>query len=166
MQDLAGVYRLTESSRDFLRTTKHYAAIPPSEIELRPDSTISIRNLPDCAVDGFGNSGGRFLSGAGRWRVEHDLTATSIDVIIEPGGSLKDGGYLGSWLKVRRRSPPHILQVTVGDPDSGQSLEYVRSVPLVSPRSRVQRPDDEVEVQASPIPVRRQRAGVHLGVGG
>jgi hypothetical protein len=33
-------------------------------------------------------------------------------------------------------------------------------------RSRVHRPDGEVEVQASPIPVWRQRARVYLSVGG
>ena len=37
---------------------------------------------------------------------------------------------------------------------------------LVSARSRVHRPNDVVEVQASPIPVWRQRARVHLSIGG
>ena len=111
IQDPAGVYRLTDASQGFLRTTKHYAAIPLSEIEL------------DCAVDGFGDSGGGFLSGDGRWRVKHDFTATSIELIIDPGGLLKDGGYL-DWMTIRRRWPPHVLQITMGDPDSGESFEY------------------------------------------
>jgi hypothetical protein len=139
IQDLVGVYRLTDASQDFLRTTKHYKAIVSSEIELKSDSTVSIRNLPDCAVDGFGDSGGRFLSGDGRWRIKHDPTAASIDLVIDPGGSLKDGGYLGSWMKIRRRWPPHVLQITVGDPDSGQSIEYERQPSARSPAGALPR---------------------------
>jgi len=126
VQDLVGVYRLTAASEEFLRTTKRYRVIPRSEVELKSDLRISIRSLPDCAVNGFGDSGGAFLSGDGRWRVENDFVGYRISLEIEPGGSLKEGGYGGSWMVIRRRSAPHLLEITVGDPDSGESIRYAR----------------------------------------
>ena|SRR5713101_790722 len=127
VQDLVGVYRLTAASEEFLRTTKGYKTIPLSEVELKSDSRISIRGLPDCATNGFGDSGGNFLSGDGLWRVESDFIGYRISLDIGPGGSLKEGGYGGSWMVVRRRWPPHTLEIGVGDPDSGESIRYERS---------------------------------------
>jgi hypothetical protein len=126
IKDLVGVYRLAAASEDFLRTTKGYKTVPSSEVELRPDFSISIRGLPDCATDGFGKSGGRFLSGDGVWAVENDFVGYRIVLRIGPGGSLKEGGYAGSWMVIRRRWPPHVLEVGVGDPDSGESIRYER----------------------------------------
>jgi hypothetical protein len=69
-RDLIGIYRLTLDSEDFLRRRKGYHSLLASTIELRSDFGISIRNLPDCATDGFGNSNGRVVSGDGKWRLE------------------------------------------------------------------------------------------------
>jgi hypothetical protein len=125
-QDLVGVYRLSPASEAFLRTTKRYKVVPVSEVELKSGSKVSIRNLPDCAINGFGDSGGAFLSGDGMWRIEKDFVGHRISLDIKPGGSLKEGGYGGSWMVIRRRTAPHILEITVGDPDSGESIRYER----------------------------------------
>jgi hypothetical protein len=56
VQDLAGTYRLTKKSQEFLEQRKGYALAPTCEIELGPGSAVVIRNLPDCASNGFGKS--------------------------------------------------------------------------------------------------------------
>jgi hypothetical protein len=124
--DLIGKYSLTEASETFLRSHKGYSAVPSSFIELRPDFSVSIRNLPDCATDGFGTSKGGFLSGDGRWQLEKAFLGYGLTLDIRGGGSLKPGSYGGPWLAIRRRSSPHILELTVGDPDSGESIQYER----------------------------------------
>ena len=125
--DLVGAYRLMADSEDFLRTQKQYGSIPVSAIELRADSSISLRNLPDCATDGFGKSNGRFLSGEGKWRLRKAFIGYTLTLDIRDGGALSAGIYAGDWIAIRRRSTPHILEITVGDPDSGETIRYERS---------------------------------------
>jgi hypothetical protein len=125
-RDLVGIYRLTTKSEAFLRAEKGYLSIPMSSIELRPERRIAIRNLPDCAVDGFGDSRGQFLSAEGQWQISKLFVGYGLTLEIAPGGSLKDGVYGGSWMAIRGRSAPHVLEVTVGDPDSGETIQYAR----------------------------------------
>jgi hypothetical protein len=68
--DLAGTYELTAAAQEFLRVHKGYTSIPQTGIELRADGTLLVRNLPDCAVTGFGESRGGFLSGRGSWKLD------------------------------------------------------------------------------------------------
>lgn len=124
--DLVGVYELTADSENFLREHKGYGSIPVSAIELKSGSIISIRNLPDCAVDGFGRGAGAFLSGNGKWTVDKAFFGYGLNLDIAAGGTMKPGIYAGPWVHIRRRSSPHVLEITVGDPDSGESIQYER----------------------------------------
>ena len=124
--DLVGVYRLTSDSEGFLREQKGYGSIPVSVVELRPGSSISVRNLPDCAVDGFGRGSGAFVSGNGKWRLDKAFVGYGLTLDIAAGGTMKPGIYAGPWVAIRRRSSPHVLQISVGDPDSGESIRYER----------------------------------------
>jgi len=124
--DLVGIYKLTADSENFLREHKAYGPIPVSVIELKSGSIISIRNLPDCAVDGFGEGSGVFLSGDGKWTVDKAFLGYGLNVDIADGGTMKPGIYAGPWVDIRRRSSPHVLEITVGDPDSGESIKYER----------------------------------------
>ncbi len=123
--DVAGVYQLTSEAREFLRS-KGYRSIPDSTIELRLDRTVIVRGLPDCLIDGFGKPNGRFLSGAGTWEIQKAFVGYGVNWTIRPGGSLPEGGYSGPWAALRRRSPPYILEMTVGDPDSDERVRYER----------------------------------------
>jgi hypothetical protein len=125
--DLIGIYRLTLDSEDFLRTRKGYHSFPASTVELRSDFGISVRNLPDCATDSFGKSNGRFVSGDGKWRLEKAFIGYTLTLDIQDGGSLAAGIYTGDWIAIRRRYAPHILEITVGDPDSDESIKYERT---------------------------------------
>jgi hypothetical protein len=125
VSELTGTYSLSAESKTFLAKRKGYASIPDSVIELRSDHTILIRDLPDCANDGFGEGQGRFLTGDGTWRLEKErFVGYGLALDVRKGGSLKEGIYCGPWIQIRHKSPPHELEITVGDPDSGESLKY------------------------------------------
>lgn len=123
--NLVGTYRLTQASRAFLLNDKHYTSVPDSTIDLRGDSTASIRNFPDCATNASGESGGQFLSGDGTWNIEKGFLTYDVVLDVEAGGSLPEGLY-PNLATVGLLSIPLTLDVTVGDPDSGESLHYAR----------------------------------------
>jgi hypothetical protein len=124
--DIAGVYQLASATREFLRSAKGYTSIPDSTIELRADGTLIVRDLPDCLVSGFGDPHGRFLSGRGTWELQKAVVGYGLNWVISPGDSLPAGGYSGPWVAIRRRSPPYDLEMSVGDPDSGETVRYER----------------------------------------
>jgi len=127
LADIAGVYQLTSNTREFLRDSKGYTSIPDSTIELRADGTLIIRDLPDCVVSDFGNPHGQFVSGRGTWQLQKAFVGYGLNWVISRGDSLPAGGYSGPWVAIRRRSPPYDLEMSVGDPDSGQTVRYERS---------------------------------------
>src|SRR5262245_46547927 len=122
---LAGIYTPTPDAIDFLKTRKGYREIPAATLELRTDGTLVVKNLPDCAVTADGDSSGTFLSGHGRWTVEKAFVGYELSWVISPGGTLPEGGFSG--VAIRRRSPPYELELTIGDPDSGELIRYHRS---------------------------------------
>jgi hypothetical protein len=125
--DLAGTYRLTADSKTFLVKQKNYKSVPESVIELRSDSSVVIGDLPDCAtIDGFGKTHGCFVSGHGTWKLEKAFIGYGLSLDISKGGTLQEGIYTGPWIAVRRRLPPYLLEITIGDPDSGESITYQR----------------------------------------
>jgi hypothetical protein len=124
--DLVGTYLLSKSSERFLLRSKAYKTVPTSEINLAADYGITIRNLPDCATNGFGKSFGAFLSGQGRWELEKAVPGWGLTLHVEKGESLRGGVYAGPWVGIRGRSAPYRLQVTIGDPDSGEAIVYER----------------------------------------
>src|SRR5437762_8048691 len=94
--DLAGVYGLTPEAREFLVTQKGYPrSLPEAIIELRADGRVVLRNVPDCAVDGFGRSRGRFLTGRGTWTIEKAFVGYRLTLEIAPGDSLPASFYVG-----------------------------------------------------------------------
>jgi hypothetical protein len=124
--DLAGVYTLTSGAREFLINEKGYPrALTEATIELRSDGHIVLSNVPDCAVDGFGEPRGRFLTGRGTWTVEKASLGYDLTLDIAAGDSVPPSRYLG-WVVIRRRSPPYELEMMVGDPDSGERIRYHR----------------------------------------
>jgi hypothetical protein len=125
--DVAGLYHLSSKSVEFLKSRKGYTSAPAATIELRPDGTLLVRDLPDCVVADFGTPGGKFLSGRGRWKIEKAFAGYGLTWEILDGDSLPSGVYAGPWVAIRRRSPPYELELTIGDPDSGERIRYQRS---------------------------------------
>ena len=124
--DLAGVYALTPEAREFLIERKGYpASVADARIAVSAGGQVVISHLPDCAVDGFGEPHGAFLNGRGTWTLEKEFLGYGLTLEIAPGETLSAGFYQG-WIAIRRRSPPYELELTIGDPDSGERLRYRR----------------------------------------
>lgn len=124
--DLIGNYRLTETSKTFLVKGKGYKTLPVSVISLDSSYRVGLSNLPDCATNGFGHSSGQFVSGKGAWKLEKRFSAWGLTLAIDKGGSLEHGFYV-NWLTVRGWSPPYRLQMTIGDPDTGEVIVYEKN---------------------------------------
>jgi len=124
--DLAGVYDMTAETREFLTREKKYPSLPHTTIELRADGRVFVNGLPDCVERLDATAGGTFLSGSGTWTIEKQFVGYGIDLSIDPGGSLHDGGYIG-LIAIRHRSAPYDLEMTIGDPDSGERLRFARA---------------------------------------
>lgn len=124
--ELAGVYVLSDRSRVFLRDQKSYGTTPESAISLDPDGSVSVRNLPDCYIDGFGLGHGRYVSGRGTWEIEQTDLGFGVTLTIEAGGTLKRGVYHGSSILIKNRQAPFALVVGIGDPDSNEDIVYER----------------------------------------
>jgi hypothetical protein len=122
--DLTGTYQLSKRSKDWLLKRKGYNALPVSEITLGADYSISILNLADCATNGFGHSAGTFVSGKGNWELEKDFVGWGLNLHIDKGGSLREAVYAGPWMGIRGRSAPYRLEIAIGDPDSGETIQY------------------------------------------
>ncbi len=126
-KELEGRYFLAKASAKWLVTAKRYDHIPESVITLGPGPNLVVENLPDCAIDGFGAAHGRFLSGKGEWELEKASIGYGLNFDVGEGGSLPHGHYAGPWVTLRRRVAPHELEITVGDPDSRETVRYVKA---------------------------------------
>jgi hypothetical protein len=125
--ELAGTYRLTNQSASSLRSWTHwnkrYRSVPSSTIELRADGTVAIVNMPDCAVTGWDESNGEFLSGEGSWRVSEEGMGYYLEVDTSRG---PNSGSISPWTRIRGFEKPYYLQMIIGDPDNGDTIDYVR----------------------------------------
>ena len=128
MADLAGTYHLTDDSMSFLGSFSHwderYRSVPPSTIELRADGTVGIVNMPDCAWTGWEESSGEFFTGSGSWVLSEEWRGYGVDIDTSRDGS--GSGSISPWMRVRGFDKPYFLEIVIGDPDNGETLEYVR----------------------------------------
>lgn len=126
IEDMAGTYYLSEESRGFLLNSKGYKSIPKSEITLGENGFVTIAGLPDCYTSSFGEGGGKYLSGRGKWELEPLSRGYGVTLTIEEGGSMKRGIYHGGSIEIIGKRAPYSLEFGIGDPDSGQSIAYER----------------------------------------
>ena len=85
-----------------------------------------IEGLPDCYVDGSGDSNGSFLGGRGKWQLESMGANHGLTLEIASGGTLHPGLYHGSSILIKGSAAPFTLELVIGDPDSGESISYER----------------------------------------
>ena len=96
LKDIAGEYFLTAASKSFLLKQQGYGKLPESKIHFAANGTIEFLELPDCAVNGFGDSSGKFLSGSGKWELENTDWGYGITAAIERGGTMERRIYHAS----------------------------------------------------------------------
>ena len=122
--DLVGVYSLSRESREVWSSGQGYGSLYESEIEVKPDMTLEMRSVPDCIFSGHGISDGRLLTGVAKGEIAGGSLGYALDLHISGSGSLPSGVYL-RWILLRLGSPID-LEFTIGDPDQGQRIRYVR----------------------------------------
>ena len=119
--NLVGTWVPTSATLKDMQNRGKYS-ISKHELILRSDGSFSLINMPDWWTDGFGVSKKGFESGSGTW-----------DVIQE------DQGILGkTWevkldfptywtsLNLLHQSPPYLIHIYIGDPDSGNAMIFER----------------------------------------
>ncbi len=127
--DVAGVYRPTTRTDQFLRARKGYAE-RDTYVTLARDQSCKISNMPDLWLDGFGESRGGFDSYKGTWRLTKHTNGWGVYLRLSwIGGASKGQKDRESILVYDRmmlagERPPYRLQFIIGDPDSGESLEF------------------------------------------
>jgi hypothetical protein len=122
--DLVGIYRVTEQTRKFLNK-KGYKNLPASvSIAIESQGTMALENIPDCVFDNFGEPHGKFFTRSARWKCCEESTIWSrmegLTLWIEIDGTAASFGFL----KIKGIRPPHLLHLTVGDPDKWETVVF------------------------------------------
>lgn len=116
--NLIGTWKATPAALDDMHNLGHYDYVTPRIIILS-DHTFTMKNIPDWVFTASGTSYKKLISGSGRWE------------LTPPDES--DGGYRGwgisflpkyRWGMLMGKEPPYSLQFPLGEPDSGDVMEF------------------------------------------
>jgi hypothetical protein len=125
-EDLVGMYVPDEATAHFIAA--HYSASEVS-IVLSADGTINLHNIPDCWETPFGETEGGFDSGTGRWTIQKHQEWWVLGVNIWTDGFSSRGHAhinLTTEIFLVGEKPPYIIHLTIGDPDAGNALQFIR----------------------------------------
>jgi hypothetical protein len=117
--DVIGTWVPTAATVKDLRQAGGYA-VSKHELILRADGTFAMVNMPDWWASGFGQSGKRFESGSGSWKFYRDHNAWTVWAIELDFPKFR----VPNSLHLRRQKPPYLIQITIGDPDSGHYMLF------------------------------------------
>lgn len=122
-QSIAGTYKPTSGTYTFLESM--YKNTKFSQLELRKDGSFLIQNI--ASVWSPFPTGGGFESVNGKWSlVKHqDWWAVQMNVtsVTEADGHLNQQGF-GTQAMLIGQEAPYTLHFGIGDPDSGDALQY------------------------------------------
>ena len=108
-----------------------------TKLILRPDGGLEMLNMPDWWQDPFGRSHGTFRSDSGTWMLREHSPGTWWEIELT---------FPKAWTTtpIRREKPPYLIHFTLGDPDAGHAMTFVRqksvsaAMAFVDPRNRAQ----------------------------
>ena len=122
-QTLVGTYVPTKETK--LLLAGMYKNVKSSRIDLQSDSSFSVKNIaaiwsPFSTADGFESVKGKWslVKHQEWWAV--DLTVNSVR---EPNGHW-NRKRAGTQIMLVGQNAPYKLHFTIGDPDTGQALQY------------------------------------------
>ncbi len=122
-QSVAGKYNLTSRSHELLENM--YKNVRTSQLELKPDGTFFINNIASIWSP-FPTAGG-FENVKGNWRVGSDQSSwvvqLSITSVKQANGKLNQQRF-ETYAMLIGQDSPYILHFAIGDPDSGEALQY------------------------------------------
>jgi hypothetical protein len=125
--ELVGSWRPTAKTISDLRRRGRYAATD-HELNLRPDHTFTMRNMPDWWRNGFGESHGQFDSGNGTWELSSANNVWQIWVVWLHFSQFPGSASSGATpIHLCHQRPPYLIFIGVGDPDEGEGMLFERS---------------------------------------
>jgi hypothetical protein len=117
-ENLVGVWQLDEASlRDLRERGKYDLTNKQPRLTLAANGTIEINDLPDWVMNDAGQSHGAFQSYAGIWQIGKGGGYWQVTMILSDMSL--------SWY-LRNEIPPYQLHMTVGNPDEGRAMVFVR----------------------------------------
>ena len=129
-EDLIGKYVPDDATRTFLTRLRAYSGREPS-ILVSADGTLTMENIPDSWLTGFGEPVGGFDSGQARWTVRKHQDWWVIGVTYDSAAHISARQHsiwsFGTKLFLIGEKPPYKIHLTVVDPDSGRGMDFVRS---------------------------------------
>lgn len=110
-----------------IQAVEQHSISPDCEFVLNGDQTFQARSLSHCWYQTF-ECGPGPETWSGTWAIEKDQEWWAVGLHV----TLRNGAPTGYYMPVmlRREVPPYLLHLTIGDPDSGDSLAFQHESPL------------------------------------
>lgn len=93
-----------------------------TRLVLGSDGSFEMVDIPDWWREPLGRSHSHLESDHGTWKLKE----------YSPGTRWELGLYFPSWggttISLRRDKPPYLIHITLGDPDNGDAMTFVRQV--------------------------------------
>jgi hypothetical protein len=127
--DLVGNYAPDDATLKLIAEHGHYPPRPAS-IVLDASGRVTVTDIPDWWLTDLGRSQGGFDSGSGTWSVQPHQEWWIIGATFDSMNGFasqnhRSGGLVTGFGLVGER-PPYKIHLTLGDPDDGQAMEFVR----------------------------------------
>ena len=120
--EIVGVWVPNAETVEDIRIRGKYNPTVSTKLILRADGSFEMENMPDWWKNGFGESYGGFESNSGTWKLsDGGGTCWQIDLRFPNLG--RSVGLLEHRFGGK---PRYVIEVILGDPDSGEEMIFVR----------------------------------------
>jgi hypothetical protein len=97
---------------------RYHTAAFPTRLIFHANGDFELVNMPDWWSDGYGQSHGGFRSSAGTWKLARAADYWKIELSLPE---------TIAQLKLLGQKPPYRMEAVLGDPDTGESMFFVKS---------------------------------------
>ena len=127
-EEMAGKYLPTKETLVLVKETGKYI-LQDISIELYPNGTFEMKNMPDWWITNHGESNNGSDSGTGKWTLSsHAGKWWDIEFEFVEGGTFSSRNELSGGFyttkEISGESPPYSLWFYIGDPDKGRVMIF------------------------------------------
>jgi len=122
---IIGTWVLDAESKRLMTTDGKYPQASSPRLILSTDGSFEITDVPDWCFEGLGKSSGTLVSATGTWSIEkhQEWWAVAFSTKTVKSQNTSVGGFEGM---LRGEAEPYKINLTVGDPDEGRAMVFVR----------------------------------------